>query len=354
MDRKLPNRPSLEHLRGQAKGLVAALRAGDRQAARRVKESLPGAAKRSLEEILAAPPRLSGAQSVIAREHGHASWPRLVRHVEMLVALEGTWGFARLVVEGEEVPAEALGTSRIVIDGYRFRTISPEATYDGVLSIDAEADPPTLDVDFVGGPEAGERSLGIFTLAQGWLLLCLGLTGAPRPTAFESAPASGHALETLVRTSGAHAIPPGNADPAASALPAGEPVDEALFHELTPAFEPLQGTWTAVGVLRDGLELPPRFLAAGRRTMEGTRTTVRFGAHLQLDALTRLDPRADPLAVDYLHVGDAKPGPLQLGILRLVDGELESCLAPPGAPRPTAFEAPAGSGWTWSRWKRAR
>jgi ankyrin repeat protein len=71
----LPPAPSLEQLRKQAKELLRAHRAGDPAAAARVAAHDPGE-----------PLKLSGAQHVIAREHGFPSWPRLKAYVERVAA----------------------------------------------------------------------------------------------------------------------------------------------------------------------------------------------------------------------------------------------------------------------------
>ena len=63
----LPPRPHLDHLRRQARDLLRAWRAGD-----------AAALARAAPYRLPSPPRLAGAQLVIAREHGFDSWPRLV------------------------------------------------------------------------------------------------------------------------------------------------------------------------------------------------------------------------------------------------------------------------------------
>ena len=44
----------------------------------------------------------------------------------------------------------------MMIDGDRFRMESPEATYEGIFTIDVEADPAQIDIEFVEGPEAGQ------------------------------------------------------------------------------------------------------------------------------------------------------------------------------------------------------
>ena len=77
MTRPLPAAPSLEQLRKQAKELLRAHRGGDARAAARA-----GAHHPRPDEPLA----LSGAQLVIAREHGFASWPRLRAYVDRVRA----------------------------------------------------------------------------------------------------------------------------------------------------------------------------------------------------------------------------------------------------------------------------
>ena len=71
----LPSAPSLEQLRKQAKELLRAHRAGEPAALARIAQHDPGA-----------PLKLTGAQHVIAREHGFPSWPRLRAYVERVAA----------------------------------------------------------------------------------------------------------------------------------------------------------------------------------------------------------------------------------------------------------------------------
>ena len=71
MSQELPARPHLDVLRRLARTLLRGLIAGDA-------EALARAAPYALGHT----PRLSGAQLVIAREHGFASWPKLVAEVE--------------------------------------------------------------------------------------------------------------------------------------------------------------------------------------------------------------------------------------------------------------------------------
>ncbi len=70
--RELPDRPSLEHYRREAKELVRVHRAGE------------GAARERAVRVLGERGRflLSDAQFVLAREHGFGSWAELRRAVE--------------------------------------------------------------------------------------------------------------------------------------------------------------------------------------------------------------------------------------------------------------------------------
>jgi hypothetical protein len=72
---RLPENPSLEHLKNQAKTLLVRARAGDEQALAWVRDYHPD------------PPaelRLAGAQLVVARAYGFASWPKLRAHLDVV------------------------------------------------------------------------------------------------------------------------------------------------------------------------------------------------------------------------------------------------------------------------------
>src|SRR5262249_21395110 len=82
MKRQLPSRPDLDQLKHQARDLLNAQRAGDEDALRRIRKSHPRLSQASEADVRSARFTLSGAQLVIAREYGSASWPRLQEHVE--------------------------------------------------------------------------------------------------------------------------------------------------------------------------------------------------------------------------------------------------------------------------------
>jgi uncharacterized protein (TIGR03067 family) len=353
MPKALPARPNLEHLRTQAKTLLSKLRKGDPDAARAFIKHLPEAAKLKPAQIRDSGFRLADAQAVIAHKTGFGEWPSLARHVDRLRSMEGTWAFRTLEIDGQPVPASMLGASRLLIDGDRFRMESPEANYEGIFTIDVEHSPDRIDIDFIEGPEAGNRCEGLFELNNDRLRICLGLAGSSRPQKFATSPGSGHALEDLERIE--HARPPdvdgGTAPPPA---PKTEPArDPGNFDgPITPTLQKLQGEWTPLELITSGAPLQESYLPFGSRTQSGNETKVVFGGQTQLHAKIRFHEETSPLQVDYLNLMGSGKGALSLGLFRWDGDEAVFCIASAGKPRPSGFTCEKGSGRTFSRWKR--
>ncbi len=288
--KKLPARPNLDHLRRQAKTLLAKLKDGESAAVKAFGDHLPEARKMKAAAVRAAGFRLADAQSVVARQTGFANWPALSRHVQQLRSLEGEWRFASLELDGAAVPAAMLGQSRLLIDGDRFRTESPEGNYDGIFTIDVEASPAQIDIEFVEGPEAGTWS------------------SAERedPSAFDV--------------------------------------------EMTPLLRRLEGDWIPVQLVMDGKPMPDQWLAFGSRTSTGNEMKVVFGGQTMVHAKVRIDERATPMAVDYLNLKGAQAGTVSRGIMDWIGDEVRFLMAPPGQPRPADFSGPVGAN-TLSQWR---
>jgi len=80
---RLPDRPSLSHLKAQAKNLLRAYRRANASAFARFRAALPAARGKDDAVIVALDLRLRDAQSCVAREYGFPSWPDLKAYVEM-------------------------------------------------------------------------------------------------------------------------------------------------------------------------------------------------------------------------------------------------------------------------------
>jgi uncharacterized protein (TIGR03067 family) len=349
VEKSLPARPNLEHLRQQAKVLLQAMREGDAPTARMFIEHLPDARGLETEAVRQAGFRLADAQLVIARRTGFGSWPALARHVQQLRELEGDWQFLTLEVDGQPVPSSMLGDTRLLIDGDRFRMESPEATYEGIFTIDVEASPSHIDIEFVEGPEAGHWSYGIYELDGDRLTFCIGVTGAMRPLAFVSSPGSGHALERLRRTSPARPanVTGGTPGPSAQAAPALDQADASSFDgPLTPLLQRLQGEWVPTQLVQDGKPMPAQWLAFGSRTMTGNEVKVIFGGQVMVHAKVRLGETVTPIAIDYLNL---KTQAISRGIMEWVGDEVRFMIAKPGATRPSSFDPHADG--TLSQWR---
>jgi uncharacterized protein (TIGR03067 family) len=352
--KRLPPRPNLDHLRRQAKTLLSSLESGDPEAVSTILNHLPAARGMTAGQVHQMQIRLADAQLAIARKTGFASWPQLARHVEELRALEGTWAFARLEVDGNTMPLAIMEASRILIDGDRFRTESLEGTYEGIFNINVEAQPHELDIEFVAGPEAGKWNFGIYRLDGDEFELCLDMNGQPRPSAFRTSPGSGHACERLRRTSGARPQKvTGGTPPVREPLPPGEHTARFEFIP-SPTLTRLQGEWTPVRIVLDGRELPAAMLATGLRSATQHEVKIAFAGQLMIHAQVRIDEGADPIHIDYYNLHGPAKGAVQHGILKWAGDDACFNMAAAGRPRPDDFTCPAGSGRTLSQWRPER
>jgi uncharacterized protein (TIGR03067 family) len=355
MPKRLPARPNLEHLRSQAKALLTDLRAGKSEAVETLIQHLPEASAMTSLEVMQRGFRLADAQAAIARKNGFAQWPGLARHVERLRSLEGTWAFRSLELDGQTVPASMLTDSRLLIDGDRFRMESPEAGYEGIFTIDVEVTPHSIDIDFVEGPEAGNRCEGLFELDGDRFTICLGLVGSSRPIQFAAISGSGHALEVLKRVG--HARPPevdgGTPEPPAEACVVGK-AEESEFETSAPCptITRLQGDWIPLDLVTSGKPLAAAYLPYGVRSQTGIETKVVFGGQTMVHAKTRFNETSTPIEVDYLNLDGKGKGTLSLGIFRWEGDDAVFCMASPGKPRPAEFSSAPGSGLIFSRWRR--
>ena len=106
--RSLPDRPSLESLRKQAKKLARDVAAGDAAASARARAQLPH---------VALPLSQRNAQLVLAREYGFAGWPDLVAEVHRRLGGGLEWAVtrARSLIHDDDVEPEAAKAEHLAL-----------------------------------------------------------------------------------------------------------------------------------------------------------------------------------------------------------------------------------------------
>jgi ankyrin repeat protein len=119
----LPDSPNLDFERKNAKDLLAAWRARDPAALARVQAHAPHLVTAD------SPPKLAGAQFVIARERGFESWPKLKAHIDAAQPIEKQAGrflaaigdkaiavARRLIAEHPTIPATSIHAAAAAAD----------------------------------------------------------------------------------------------------------------------------------------------------------------------------------------------------------------------------------------------
>ncbi|MBY0455808.1 MAG: protein kinase, partial [Gemmataceae bacterium] len=100
--------------------------------------------------------------------------------------LQGTWIAISLESQGKFLPVNPTGDLSLVIAGSQMRlTMRGNPAGGGAFTLDPSRTPKEIDVNEVDGKG---RLLGIYRLEGDRLTLCLGDTGGPRPTMFETQP----------------------------------------------------------------------------------------------------------------------------------------------------------------------
>lgn len=89
--KSLPSKPSLNHLKYQAKDLLKSWKKGDPESLARIREFHPKFTDKSGPEVRQTRFLLSDAQLVIAREYGFKNWLRLKAHVEQAGSQSQSW-----------------------------------------------------------------------------------------------------------------------------------------------------------------------------------------------------------------------------------------------------------------------
>ena len=251
--------------------------------------------------------------------------------------LQGTWSVSALEMDGQPMGGIPAGAC-ITVAGARFTTAGMGADYEGEMTVDASASPKRFDLLFQTGPEAGNRSLGIYELDGDSWKMCLTTRGGERPTKFATKAGTGHALQTLTRDGEAaskRSVKAGKSGDVAA--PEGDAAPE------------LDGEWGVEALVMNGQPLEAGMLSWGRRLTKGGEAQVMMGPQTVLDVRFAVERSHQPMWMNYVH---KRGGAKQAGIYQLEGDVLTTCMGKPGGPRPDRFESKKGDGRTYGVWKR--
>jgi len=261
--------------------------------------------------------------------------------------LQGSWKITSLESDGRRASAGLLTDARIIIKGNTFTSLGMGAPYTGTMTLRRSGALKTFDLLFTSGHAQGTKNVGIYKLAGDTWTICLSTQSPTRPKRFATRAGSGLALETLTReinppktaakTGAAATLPP--AEHAPKPAPAGPPTD-------------IEGDWRMVSAVFDGKPLADDMVKWCTRTTRGDNTVVMAGPQTMVNARFTLDRSKRPGAIDYVNLHGSAKGKTQFGIYELDGDRLAICMAPPGKPRPAAFESSARDGRSLTVWQR--
>jgi uncharacterized protein (TIGR03067 family) len=115
--------------------------------------------------------------------------------------------------------------------------------------------------------------------------------------------------------------------------------------------EKMQGDWAQVSMDLGGYKVPEDDAQAYFRTIKGDHYTVNRFMKVSGKGTLKLDATKNPKTFDATPDGGKTPS--VAGIYKIEGDTLTLCIAPPGKPRPTKFEA-ADTENTTSVWTREK
>ncbi len=156
--KKLPRKPSLEHLKAQARDLLGFVRQGEESAIERVNETSSRTHRIDVSKEEHRVFKISDAQRVIAREYGLPSWPKLKREVERrtLTLDEKIVAFVTAATQGRPDQAKALLEDEPRVKGASLYTTSVLGNHD-ILKTAIQDDPSIAKLQ--GGPRGNDWTL---------------------------------------------------------------------------------------------------------------------------------------------------------------------------------------------------
>jgi uncharacterized protein (TIGR03067 family) len=115
-----------------------------------------------------------------------------------------------------------------------------------------------------------------------------------------------------------------------------------------------QGAWVATSSMRDGEPAAADVVASIRRVVEKDHVTWKRDGKNFAGTRFEIDPTKTPRTIDLIPDGGPNRDKRVLGIYKLEGDDLTICIADVDQPRPSGFEAKAGSKQTLQSFKRVK
>jgi uncharacterized protein (TIGR03067 family) len=115
----------------------------------------------------------------------------------------------------------------------------------------------------------------------------------------------------------------------------------------------LKGTWEAVSAVVDGKKMPAPEEKVTVTVKDG-KYTVKQGDKVVTQGMAKIDPTTTPKSIDGTPATGEDKGKTFRGIYEVKGDSQRVCFAPPGKPRPKAFESKEGSGHRLYTYKRVK
>jgi uncharacterized protein (TIGR03067 family) len=109
--------------------------------------------------------------------------------------MQGDWGVAELVMNGEKVPADALASAKLKIKASEYFLDGDNGSSHGTLKLGESASPKTMEVT----TDDGTQLPAIYEVSGDTMKVCYAINGASRPKEFKSAEGSDHVFTTYKR-----------------------------------------------------------------------------------------------------------------------------------------------------------
>ncbi len=116
--------------------------------------------------------------------------------------LQGNWQPVEAVLAGQPVSHAVLQVIHLKLDHGQYAVLAAGQPDVGTYSVDATAQPMGITIAGTAGPNQGKTLPAIFALKGDTLVICYDLSGAKRPTEFQSATGTQRFLVTYIRVKG--------------------------------------------------------------------------------------------------------------------------------------------------------